>query len=294
MEPTQTIKLAKVKADGINVFYREAGSPSKPHLVLLHGHPTSSHQFRNLLPLLANDYHVIAPDYPGYGFTEVPADRSYEYTFENLTKTVLAFLDAMSIDRFAVYMFDFGAPITFRIALEAPSRILAIISQNGNTYKEGIGMDFFAPIISFWQTNDREATRAGAITFAWNKAHYLDGLPEQFLSSVAPETYTLDSALQAQPGVGDAHLDLLYNYQTNVALYPQFQKYLQDSQVPLLAVWGKHDPAFIAAGAMAYKQHLPEARVELLDTGHFALETHVDEIAKLSLQFLSGVLKTGR
>ena len=294
MEPTQKIKLAKVEADGVNVFYREAGSPSKPHLVLLHGHPTSSHQFRDFIPLLANDYHVIAPDYPGYGFTEVPAERSYEYTFDNLTKTVLAFLDIMSIDRFAVYMFDFSAPITVRIALEAPSRILAIISQNGNVYQEGIGMAVFAPLASFWKTNDRETTRAGAINPAWTKKRYLEGVPDKFLSRVAPETYTLDSALQAQPGVGDAHLDLLYNYQTNVVLYPKFQKYLQDSQVPLLAVWGEHDPGFIPAGAMAYKRDLPEARVELLDTAHFALETHVDEIAKLCLQFLNDVLKTGR
>lgn len=293
MAPTQTIKLGKVKADGIDVFYREAGSPSKPHVVLLHGHPSSSHQFRNLIPLLANDYHVIAPDYPAYGFTEVPAERHYKYNFENLTNTVIAFLDTMSIDRFAVYMFDFGAPIACRIALKDPSRILAIISQNGNAYQEGIGMDFFKPILSYWQTNDREAARAGAITYTWNKEHYLDGVPEALQSSVAPESYTLDTALQARPDVGDAQLDLLYDYQTNVAQYPEYQKYFKDSQVPLLAAWGKNDPAFIYPGATAFKQHLPKAKVEFFDSAHFALETHVNEMAKLMLEFLGDVLKTG-
>ena len=291
MAPTPAIKLAKVKADGVDVFYREAGSPSKPHLVLLHGHPSSSHQFRNLIPLLANDYHVVAPDYPAYGFTEVPADRKYKYSFENLTNTVIEFLDVMKIDKFALYMFDFGAPVALRIALKQPQRILAIVSQNGNAYQEGIGMDFFQPILSYWQTNDREKARNGAITYKWNKEHYLDGVPEALQISVAPESYTLDTALQQRPGVADAQLDLLYDYQTNVAQYPEYQKYLKDSQVPLLAAWGKNDPAFIYPGAQAFKQHLPNAKVELLDTAHFALETHVNEMAKLMLQFLGEVLK---
>ncbi|KAF7317620.1 Alpha/beta hydrolase fold protein [Mycena kentingensis (nom. inval.)] len=284
------IKSAVVDS-GISVFYRAAGPNDAPVVLLLHGFPTSSHQYRNLIPLLATHYRVIAPDFPGFGFTAVPASRAYKYTFAALAQTTLAFLDALHISRFAVYIFDYGAPVALRIALERPHAITGIISQNGNAYEEGLGAAW-APIRAYWASGsdaDRETVRAGILTFEATKWQYTHGSRDP--EAIAPETYHLDWALLQRPGNFDIQLDLLFDYQTNVALYPRFQEYFRRSQVPLLAVWGRNDAFFVPKGAEAFKRDLPDAEVVLLDAGHFAGETETEEIAELALAFLNRVLK---
>ncbi|KAK7031801.1 Alpha/beta hydrolase fold protein [Favolaschia claudopus] len=277
---------------GISVFYRTASpenNSSAPTVLLLHGYPTSSHQYRNLIPLLSKHYRVIAPDLPGFGFTTVPAERDYTYTFASLATTIGAFLDALSIKSFAVYIFDYGAPVALRLALQRPEAITAIISQNGNAYEDGLGAGW-APIRKYWETGsveDRKIVNDGVVTFEATKWQYTHGTRDPEV--IAPESYTLDWALLQRPGNLDIQLDLLYDYQNNVALYPQFQEYFRKSQVPLLAVWGKHDPFFIPPGAEAYKRDLPKAEVVFLDAGHFAGETETAEIAGLMLRFLEKV-----
>lgn len=274
-----------MQTDGVDVFYREAGSPDAPVLLLLHGFPASSFQYRDLIPLLADRFRVIAPDLPGFGFTNVPAERHYEYTFDSLAKTMLAFTEGLGLKRFALYVFDYGAPTGFRMALARPERVTAIVSQNGNVYEEGLG-DAWAPIQRYWRdpsTSNRDALRAAFIPEAI-RSLYTDGVPNPEI--VAPESYTLDAALIAHPGNADIQLDLFKDYATNVALYPAFQQYLRASEPPLLAIWGSHDAFFLPAGAEAFRRDLPNATVHLLDTGHFALETHVDEIAESIKQFL--------
>jgi pimeloyl-ACP methyl ester carboxylesterase len=270
---------------GETVFHREAGSPSHPTILLLHGFPTSSHQYRNLIPLLATKYHVLAPDLPGFGFTTAP--KEYVYTFENIANTISQWLQIIpnSPKKYSVYIFDYGAPTGLRLALKNPSAISAIISQNGNAYKEGLG-DAWAPVQKYWASNstaDRDAIRVlvAAGTTRWQ---YENGEPDPTV--VAPETYTLDQALLDRPGNADIQLDLFYDYQFNVELYPKFQQYFRDSQVPLLATWGKNDPFFTPPGAEAFKRDLPKAEAHLLDAGHFAGETHTAEIAGLMLKFL--------
>ncbi|KFY49475.1 hypothetical protein V496_09991 [Pseudogymnoascus sp. VKM F-4515 (FW-2607)] len=280
-------KLSTITADGVNVFYRSAGSVSDPVILLLHGFPSSSHMFRNLIPLLSKQYHVIAPDLPGFGFTTVPADRNYVYTFANLTLTIEAFLDALKIHNFAVYIFDYGAPVAFRLALNRPKAITSIVTQNGNAYEEGLGKDFWAPIQAYWKSGsqeDRDKIDSAFLTFDTTKWQYTFGSP--YPDSIPPESYYLDSALLERPGNHGIQLDLLYDYRTNVALYPRFHHYLGTSGVPVLAVWGKNDPAFIAPGAEAYKQHVKDIEIRYLDAGHFALETNEVEVSKLIAGFL--------
>lgn len=284
---TPTTQVSTVKADGIDVFYRTAGSPTAPVLLLLHGFPSSSHMFRNLIPLLATRYRVIAPDFPGYGFTNVPAERNYKYTFANLTLTTAAFLDALQIKRFAVYIFDYGAPVTWRLALARPAAIAAIVSQNGNAYTEGLGADFWAPIQAYWDsksTEHREVLRGAALNFGVTKWQYVEGSPHP--DSIPPESYHLDSALLERPGNQEIQLDLFLDYGTNVTLYPDFQKYLRDSGVPVLAVWGKNDQIFIAPGAEAFKKDVKDLEIHYLDAGHFALETNEVEVSRLISGFL--------
>jgi len=273
-----------IAADGLNIFYREAGPKDAPKILLLHGFPSSSHQYRNLIPLLSQKYHVLAPDLPGFGFTDVPEARGFSYTFDNLTTSVEAFLDALDIKKFSVYIFDYGAPTALRLALRRPEAVQAIISQNGNAYEAGLG-EFWDPLRALWKSNsteDREKVRAGFLNLEATKWQYVDGSK----SPVAPETYWLDYALLARPGNQDIQLDLFYDYRNNVTLYPEFQEYFRKSQVPVLAAWGKNDTIFIAAGADAFKKDLPNAEIHLLDAGHFAVETNTVEIANLILEFL--------
>jgi pimeloyl-ACP methyl ester carboxylesterase len=278
--------IHKVEADGIQVFYREAGDPQAPVVLLLHGFPTSSFMFRELIPRLADRYRVIAPDLPGFGFTEVPEKRKYKYTFDALAATIAAFTEAIKINRYAIYVFDYGAPTGFRLAMTHPERITAIISQNGNAYEEGLG-DAWGPIRKYWSipsAENREVIAKNVLTLEGARWQYTHGVADA--DSVAPETYTLDMALMERPGNKDTQLDLFLNYATNVALYPAFQEYFRKAKPPLLAIWGKNDPFFIPAGAEAFRKDIPSAQVKMLDTGHFALETHVMEIAAAMREFL--------
>jgi len=284
------IHLRTVKVQGINVFYREAGDVGRPTLLLLHGFPTSSHMFRNLIPLLADRFHVVAPDLPGFGFTEVPVTTKFTYSFANLAKVMEVFVDAIGLKRYAIYVFDYGAPTGYRLALARPHQVSAIISQNGNAYEEGLSTGW-NPIQRYW-ADPSAANRAivrDQITPDAVKFQYVHGVPDEKL--VQPESYTLDSALLARPGNDEIQLDLFLDYASNVVLYPAFQKYFATSKPPLLAVWGKHDPFFLPAGAEAYRRDIPDAEVNFFDTGHFALETHVVDIAAKIREFLTRKLE---
>jgi pimeloyl-ACP methyl ester carboxylesterase len=275
----------RVEADGVQVFYREAGPADAPVILLLHGFPTSSFQYRELIPRLADRYHVIAPDLPGFGFTDVPAERGYKYTFEALAKTIFAFTQALKLSRYAMYVFDYGAPIGFRLALMAPERVTAIISQNGNAYEEGLG-DAWQPIQRYWREptlEHRNAIREG-LNLEGLRHEYSSGIPDP--SMIKPEGYTLDAALLARPGNVDIQLDLFLDYASNVKLYPRWQQYFREAKPPLLAVWGKYDPFFIPAGAEAFKKDIPAATAKFLPTGHFALETHLEEMVATMRPFL--------
>lgn len=276
--PIPATRACHIEADGVNIFYREAGPANAPVVLLLHGFPTSSIQYRELIPRLADRYRVIAPDLPGFGFTEVPASRSYKYCFDSLAKTIIAFTDALKLDRYALYVFDYGAPAGFRVAMAHPERITAIVSQNGNAYEEGLG-SAWAPIQLYWRepsAKNREAIRQ-ALDFAGIRSQYTDGMPHP--ERIDPAGYTLDAALMARTGNMDIQLDLFLDYANNVKLYPSFQDYFRKSKPPLLAIWGKYDPFFVPAGAEAFRRDNPNATVQMLDTSHFALETHVVEIA---------------
>jgi pimeloyl-ACP methyl ester carboxylesterase len=271
--------LRRVTADGISIFYREAGSADRPVVLLLHGFPTSSFQFRELIPRLADKYRVIAPDLPGFGFTEVPAERNYTYTFDSLAKSIEAFTDALALQRYALYIFDFGAPTGLRLAVSRPERVTAIFSQNGNAYEEGLG-ETWAPLKQYWNNEtveNREMVRkllgADGIRF-----QYFHGVPNP--ERIAPESYTLDTALIARPGNMEIQLDLHLDYRNNIPAYPKFHEYFRQYRPPFMAIWGKNDPFFIPAGAEAYKKDLPSASIRFVDSGHFALETHVEEIAE--------------
>jgi len=271
--------IHRVEADGVSLFYREAGPADAPAVLLLHGFPASSFQYRELIPLLADKYRVIAPDLPGFGFTEVPKKRQYKYTFDALAKTIIAFTDAIGLKRYALYVFDYGAPTGFRLAMAHPERVTAIVSQNGNAYEDGLG-DAWAPIRRYWSDPsavNREEVRNAAVSFEGIKFQYVHGVPNP--EAVKPEGYWLDYTLVNRPGNTDIQLDLFLDYQNNVKLYPKFQEYFRRSKPPLLAIWGKNDPFFIPPGAEAFKRDIPNATVQFLDTGHFALETHVEEIA---------------
>ncbi len=270
---------------GRRLFYREAGSRQRPTLLLLHGFPSSSHMFRGLMPRLAGDYHLLAPDLPGFGFSERPATGPEGSTFAQLTDAVEAFVDAQQLDRVALYVFDYGAPVGFRLALRRPELVAAIVTQNGNAYEEGLGPDW-APLRAYWAqptAAHREALR-GFLSPETTRWQYTHGAHDP--AAVAPEAYTLDALLMQQPGNAEHQLDLFRDYAGNVAMYPEFQRYFRERRPPLLAVWGRHDPFFLPAGALAYRRDLPDAEVHLLDAGHFALETRGDEIAARMLDFL--------
>jgi pimeloyl-ACP methyl ester carboxylesterase len=278
--------IHKVDADGVQVFYREAGETDAPVVLLLHGFPTSSFMFRELIPRLANDYRVIAPDLPGFGFTEVPAERQYVYSFDQLARTIDAFTQAIKIDRYAIYVFDYGAPTGFRLAMMHPDRVTAIVSQNGNAYEEGLG-EAWGPIRKYWASptaENRDILRQTILTAGGTRWQYTHGVANP--ESVPPEAYTLDTALFERPGNKEIQLDLFLDYATNVKLYPKFQEYFRKSKPPLLAIWGKNDPFFVPVGAEAFRKDIPAAKVQFLDTGHFALETHVVEIASAMKEFL--------
>lgn len=280
------VRYKHIEADGVRVFYREAGDPSAPVMLLLHGFPSSSHMFRNLIPWLAAHYRVIAPDLPGFGFTEVPEARGYRYSFDNLAITLGHFVDALKLTRYALYVFDYGAPVGFRLAMAHPKRVSALVSQNGNAYLEGLG-DAWAPIRAYWAeptAANREVIRNAVLSLEGTRYQYLHGVekPER----VAPESWMLDLLLMQRPGNDDIQLDLFLDYRNNLTLYPQFQAFFKTAQVPTLVIWGKHDPFFIPPGAHAYKTDNPNAVVELLDTGHFALETHAEHIAQRILAVL--------
>jgi pimeloyl-ACP methyl ester carboxylesterase len=276
------IAYKSIDTDGISVFYREAGTPGAPKLLLLHGFPTSSHMFRDLIPLLADRFHIIAPDLPGFGRSDDPRANS----FDSIADTIERFTEIVGFDRFAVYVFDYGAPTGFRLAIRHPERITAIISQNGNAYVEGLS-DGWNPIRAYWEeasAENRDALRM-MLTPETNYWQYTHGVPDA--SSVSPDGYTLDDHYLGRPGAADVQLDLFGDYKSNVALYPAFQEYFRTHQPRLLAVWGKNDPFFLPPGAEAYRRDIPEAKVIFFDTGHFALETHADEIAAAIGDFLS-------
>ncbi|HEX3658990.1 MAG TPA: alpha/beta hydrolase [Pirellulales bacterium] len=269
--------------DGSKIFYREAGAPGAPKLLLLHGFPTASHMFRDLIPLLADRLHIVAPDLPGFGKSEMPG----RHTFEQLADSIDRFTEVIGFDRYAVYVFDYGAPTGFRLAVKHPDRITAIISQNGNAYEEGLS-DGWNPIRAYWQeasSANREALR-GLLTLESTIWQYTHGVSDT--TTVSPDGYSLDSFYLNRPGAAEYQLDLLGDYKTNVALYPTFQKYLRTHQPRLLAAWGKNDPFFLPAGAEAFKRDIPKAVVRFFDTGHFALETHAAEIAAAIRDFLPG------
>jgi pimeloyl-ACP methyl ester carboxylesterase len=278
-----------VEADGVRIFYREAGPADVPVVLLLHGFPSSSHMFRELIPRLATRYRVIAPDLPGFGFTRVTAERDYKYSFDALARTVEAFVKALGLEHYALYVFNYGAPVGYRLALAHPERVTALVSQNGNAYEEGLG-DSWAPIRRYWSApsaENREVVRRSVLTFEGTYFQYADGVPNP--ERIAPESYSLDAALLERPGVREIQLDLFLDYASNVNLHSKFQAYFRGYKPPLLAIWGKHDPFFVPAGAAACRRDTPNATVQMLDTGHFALETHVEEIAaamhRLLLQF---------
>jgi pimeloyl-ACP methyl ester carboxylesterase len=274
-----------VGVNGLKVFYRESGPADAPKLLLLHGYPSASHMFRDLIPQLADRFHVIAPDLLGFGQSEMPDRGSFSYSFEALTDVLEGFTDAIGLDRYALYVFDYGAPTGFRLALRRPERVTAIVSQNGNAYAEGLS-DGWNPIRAYWneptQAN-REAIRTMVRpeTTVWQYTH---GVADPSL--VSPDGYTLDNHYLTRPGADEIQLDLFLDYASNVALYPQFQQYFRTRRPPLLAIWGRNDPFFLPAGAEAFRRDIPGADVRLLDTGHFALETHADEIAAAIRGFL--------
>ena len=279
-----TAAIKSISADGVDIFYREAGPKDAPVILLLHGFPTSSHQFRNLIPILSKKYHIYAPDMPAFGFTVVPTSRQYVYNFSNITTTIIAFLDALYITKFSMYIFDYGAPVGLRIALERPEAVSTIITQNGNAYEEGLG-ERWSIRKEYWRTESAEIRSQLRPTFETIKGQYLLGEPRA--QSIAPESYWLDYGLISRPGNLDIQLDLLLDYRENVELYPKFQEYFRKTQVPLLAVWGKNDISFIAKGAEAFRKDLPESEIHLLDGGHFVLESETEVIGGLMLKFLA-------
>jgi pimeloyl-ACP methyl ester carboxylesterase len=280
------VSFRKVDVDGFNIFYREAGREDGPALLLLHGFPSAGHMFRDLIPRLADRFHLVAPDLPGFGQSDMPDREKFAYTFHNLAQVIDRFTEVVGFDRFAIYVFDYGAPTGFRLAVKHPNRITAIISQNGNAYAEGLS-DGWQPIRAYWEDPsqaNRDALRAFLTpeTTLWQ---YTQGVGDT--TAVSPDGYSLDNFYLARPGADDVQLDLFGDYKTNVALYPQFQGYFRERKPPFLAVWGKNDPFFLPAGAEAFKRDIPGAEIRFFDTGHFALETHCDEIVAAIRAFLA-------
>lgn len=280
-----SIHHRNIKINELNLFYREAGPADAPTLLLLHGYPTSSHMFRNLIPILSKKYHVIAPDLPGFGYSDAPDHQQFSYTFDHLAETMQAFIDKLEIKRFAVYIFDYGAPVGLRLAMNNPEKITGIISQNGNAYREGLSKEW-NPIQKYWN-EPSEANRLALKGFVSKEVTYFQyhyGVSDPSL--IAPETYTLDQKFLDRPGNIEIQLDLVRDYRTNVALYPKFHEYFRKHQPKLLLVWGNKDPYFLPEGAEAYKKDLPDAKLTFYDTGHFALETNVTEIGAEILEFM--------
>jgi pimeloyl-ACP methyl ester carboxylesterase len=277
-ELTSTVHYNTIRIGDIDVFYRDAGPRNAPVLLLLHGFPTSSNMFRNLIPRLAGSFRVIAPDYPGYGFSSMPDRKDFSYTFDNMTTIVDKLLEKLDINAYSLYVMDYGAPIGYRLALRHPEKVTGLIVQNGNAYEEGL-LAFWDPIKRYW--NDATPENRAALTFMVSpettKWQYQNGVGE--LTHLDPTTWTLDQALLDRPGNGEIQLDMLYDYGSNVPLYPQFQEFFRKHQPPTLIVWGKNDYIFPPEGAIPYKRDLPNVQTHLLDTGHFALETHGEEIA---------------
>jgi pimeloyl-ACP methyl ester carboxylesterase len=279
------VSFRKADVDGFSIFYREAGPADAPAILLLHGFPSAGHMFRDLIPLLADQFHVIAPDLPGFGQSDMPDRPQFAYTFDNIARVISRFTEAVGLDRFAIYVFDYGAPTGFRLAMWQPERITAIISQNGNAYAEGLS-DGWGPIRAYWedpsQTN-RDALRAflAPETTVWQYTH---GVADP--TAVSPDGYSLDNFYLLRAGADEVQLDLFGDYQTNVALYPAFHEYFRAHKPRFLAVWGRNDPFFLPAGAEAFRRDVPDAVVQFFETGHFALETHAGEIAATIRDFL--------
>ena len=288
---TASISFKTAQVNGFKVFYREAGDPQAPGVLLLHGFPTSSHMFRNLIPQLAGDYHVVAPDLPGFGFSDAPDHKTFQYTFDHLAEVIGDFVEQIGLKRFAVYVFDYGAPVGFRLALRYPDRISGLISQNGNAYVEGLSADW-APVRAYWenptqQNRDALRTLSSLETTRWQYHHGVTNAEER----VAPEAIFLDQILLDRPQSAEIQLDLIGDYKSNVALYPKFQEFFRTHRPPTLAVWGENDPFFLPAGAEAFRRDNPSAKVVFYDTGHFALETHAAEIGAEIRAFLSMIHK---
>ncbi len=281
-----TVNFRKVDVDGIKVFYREAGPKDAPTILLLHGFPTASHMFRDLIPQLADRFRLIAPDLPGFGQSDMPTRNAFTYTFENIANVIDRFTEVIGLHRFAMYVFDYGAPVGFRLAVRHPDRVTALISQNGNAYEEGLSAGW-NPIRAYWQEPsevNREALRSflAPETTRWQ---YTQGVPD--VTAVSPDGYSLDNFYLARPGADEIQLDLFGDYKSNVALYPTFQNYFRTHKPRFLAVWGKNDPFFLPQGAEAFKRDIPDAMVHFFDTGHFALETHATEIAAMIRDFFA-------
>jgi pimeloyl-ACP methyl ester carboxylesterase len=279
------VRYRKVDVDGFNVFYRDAGSPDAPAILLLHGFPSASHMFRDLIPKLEDRFRLIAPDLPGFGRSDMPDRGAFAYTFDNVARVIDRFTEVLGLDRFAIYVFDYGAPTGFRLAAWHPERVTAIVSQNGNAYEEGLS-DGWTPIRAYWEdpsAANRDALRAflKPETTIWQ---YTNGVADA--NAISPDGYSLDNFYLARPGADEVQLDLFGDYKSNVALYPVFQEYFRTHTPRLLAVWGKNDPFFLPAGAEAFRRDIPQAVVRFFDTGHFALETHADEIASAMRDFL--------
>ncbi len=273
----------------VKVFYREAGHKDAPAVLLLHGFPSSSHQYRGLIDRLSDKYRLIAPDLPGFGFSDAPDANSFGYTFDHLAEVIESFTDAINLDRYAIYVFDYGAPVGFRLALSRPDRVTALISQNGNAYEEGLS-EGWNPIRAYWQdaseenrNNLRAFLQAGTTQF-----QYTHGEADTTL--IAPESYTLDQHFLDRSENADIQLDLFGDYKSNVTAYPKFQEYLRTHQPPTLAVWGKNDPFFLPQGAEAFRRDVPNTEIRFIDAGHFPLETHLDEVAGIIGAFLARTL----
>ncbi|MBN3201100.1 alpha/beta hydrolase [Pectobacterium brasiliense] len=288
--PETQVHYRYEQVGNVNIFYREAGKPSSPSILLLHGFAASSYMFRELIPALAENYHVIAPDLPSFGFTESPGSDEYDYTFDNLAKTIDRFTEQLKLPRYAIMVHDYGAPVGWRLATAHPDRITAIISQNGNAYEEGLAQGWDA-IRRYWQspTAENRAALHDFPTAASVKWQYLEGVSDTSL--VSPDGYTLEGLHVSRPGNADIQLDLLLDYASNVQRYPEFQAYFREKQPPLLAVWGRHDPYFLPAGAEAWKRDVPHADIRFYDTGHFALETHANDIIPVIHAFLDDKIK---
>ena len=291
---TATVNYRTVKIDGVNVFYREAGPKNAPTLLLLHGFPTSSQMFRNLIPLLADRYHVIAPDYPGYGQSDMPPMDKFTYSFDNLAKVIDKFTEAVGISRYALYVQDYGAPIGYRLAAAHPERITAIVVQNGNAYNEGLDNEFWAPVKVYWgaKTPANGDKLRPLLELGGTKWQYTEGARD--LQRISPDAWTVDQAYLDRPGNKDIQIEMFHSYGTNPPLYPSWQAYFRKHQPPMLIAWGKNDKIFPAAGAHPYLRDLPKAELHLLNSGHFALEEDSATIGALMRDFLGRTLKTAK